>query len=392
MADAARGPTAPFARAEYDARIAETRRRLRAAGLDALLLFAQESLYYLTGFDTSGYVFFQCAVLPADGQPITLLTRRPDRDQAQSTSIIDDVRIWLDAEDADPAGDVRSILQEKGLGGGRVGVELATYGLTGQNHARLQRALEDVCTLVDGSDIVRGQRLIKSPAEIELIRRAAALCDQALEAMIATAAAGIPDSHLAAACMEVLLGAGGDMPPSGPLVNSGSRATFGRSVGGARALAERDQVLVEFAATWRRYNVCVERTIAVGPPSPKLVHMHRTAELALAEMTAAAAPGRPLGEIDDAHRRVFDAAGYREQRFEACGYSLGATFRPSWMDVPPMLYSGNPLAAAPGMVLFLHAIVGDRTEQVAAGVGHSLLITGDGAEILNRVPLELHRR
>ena len=387
-----REPNAPFSRAEFEGRIAEARRRMTARGLDALLLFAQESLFYLTGFDTSGYVFFQCAVLTADNQPITLLTRRPDRDQAHSTSIIDDVRIWLNAEDADPAGMVRDILDEKGLGAGTVGIELNTYGLTGYNHALMQQALAGFCTLTDGSDIVAGMRLIKSPAEIALVRKAAGLADKAMLAMIDVARAGVADSLLASACLHELLTGGGDVPPGGPLVNSGSRSSFGRSVGGPRTISEQDQVLVEFAASYQRYNVCVEQTIAIGRPPAKLRHMYDTALAALTEMTATARPGRPLGLIDDAHRRVFDDAGYRDNRFEACGYSLGATFRPTWMDVPPMLFSGNPLLAAPGMVLFLHAIVGDGDAGIAAGVGHTLLMTDDGAEVLTAAPMELHLR
>ena len=92
-----------FERAEFLSRIERARAALRASDLAALLVFAQESHYYLTGFDTSGFVFFQCAILTADDRPITLLTRRPDLEQARRTSIIEDIRIWYDLEGADPA-------------------------------------------------------------------------------------------------------------------------------------------------------------------------------------------------------------------------------------------------------------------------------------------------
>jgi Xaa-Pro dipeptidase len=105
---------------------------------------------------------------------------------------------------------------------------------------------------------------------------------------------------------------------------------------------------------------------------------------ALAAMTEAARPGRPLGEIDDAHRRVYDAAGYGHARMAACGYSLGATYRPTWMDVPPMLYSGNPTPAAPGMVLFLHAILIDAPKNLAMSLGHTITITETSNEVLSR--------
>ena len=104
-----------FRREEHEERIARARRALIDRDLAALLIFSQESNFYFTGYDTAGYVFFQCCVLSADEQPITLLTRRPDVQQAHETSIIPDVRVWYDAEEANPALDLRAILAEKGL-------------------------------------------------------------------------------------------------------------------------------------------------------------------------------------------------------------------------------------------------------------------------------------
>ena len=176
-----------FERKEFESRIAAARKALAADQLDAVLLFAQESLYYLTGFDTSGFVFFQCAVLTTSDGPITLLTRRPDLEQARRTSIIEDVRLWYDMEGADPSGELSRILAEKGLEGARVGIEMRTFGLTGDKYELVRKRLAGWCELVDASHIVRTLRLVKSPAEIAYVRRAAELADQSLEAMLAAA-------------------------------------------------------------------------------------------------------------------------------------------------------------------------------------------------------------
>ena len=102
-----------FQRDEFDARIASARAALQREKLDAILLFAQESLYYLTGFDTSGFVFFQCALLTAGSGKIVLLTRRPDLEQARRTSIITDVRLWYDGEGADPSKELQAFSKRK---------------------------------------------------------------------------------------------------------------------------------------------------------------------------------------------------------------------------------------------------------------------------------------
>ena len=125
--------------------------RLTEAGLEGLLMFRQESMYYLTGHDTYGFVYFQCLYLGADGK-MTLLTRAPDLRQAQRTSVIEDIRVWMDREDADPALELRDILAGHGCRGKRLGIELESYGLTGRNGRRVAAALEGFCELEDASD------------------------------------------------------------------------------------------------------------------------------------------------------------------------------------------------------------------------------------------------
>ena len=238
---------------------------------------------------------------------------------------------------------------------------------------------------------MRNLRLRKSPAEIELIRRAGELADDAVDAVATRAAPGILDSRLAAAALEAILEGGGDVPPAGPLVNSGARAVYGRGVGGPRGLGERDQVMVELAGTYRRYNCCIERAIVVGEVDDAYLRQFELVRSTLTEMLEAFRPGELLGTVDEIHRARLDAAGFADSRFAACGYSLGATYRPSWMDVPPMIYAGNPLVLEPGMVFFPHVMLGDIETRNAVGLGNTVLVTEDGAESLTRHSLDLIR-
>ncbi|WPZ36613.1 Xaa-Pro peptidase family protein [Thalassobaculum sp. OXR-137] len=383
----ATGPAAssvrPFEDPEYDRRLAAARHDMAARGLDALIVFAQESLYYLFGYDGGGYVFFQCAVLHAEDRPTTLLCRRPDVAQARDISRIDEVRVWLNAEGANPARDLLAILKDEGLEGSRVGIETDSYSLTGFNCRAVYEAAEGVVDLVEASGIVRGLRVVKSPAELNLMRRAAELADAAVTAIARTARPGVLDSTLTAAAMTAMLEGGGDMPPAGPLVNSGSRAVYGRGVGGARGLSDSDLVMVELAGTYRRYNACIERCVVVGAVSDAQASMHALVRDTLEEMLEAFRPGEPLGRIDEIHRARLDAAGYADVRYAACGYSLGATYRPSWMDVPPMIYAGNPLELRPGMVFFPHVMLGDTRTGLAMGLGETVVVTDGAPEVLS---------
>jgi Xaa-Pro dipeptidase len=380
------GVSLPFTREEHLDRQARLRRRLVETGFDAMLVFAQESHFWLTGYDTGGYVFFQCAVVTADDRPIVLLTRRPDLLQARQTSTIEDIRIWWDAEDANPARDLKAILEELGLNGKRVAVELNTHGLTGWNLWRLQKTLDGFCTLDDDDHMIRMMRLVKSPAELVYVRKAAAILDRSLDAVIAASRPGILDSELKAVYLKTTLEAGCDMPPNAPLFNSGPRAVYGRGVSEPRRIEAQDQILVEYPVAYRRYNVKTEWTILFGTPDPRQVRMYDAARSTLDRMTAIARPGTTLGAIFDVHAQGLDDAGFKAHRYGATGYSVGCTFAPTSMDVPPMIYSGNPTPCAPGMTLFYHVMIGDSDTGFAMGVGHTLLVTEGAPEVLTGLP------
>lgn len=118
-----------FTRDDFSARQRRARQEMAKAGLFGLLMFQQESMYYLTGYDTSGYSMFQSLYLGADGT-LALLTRSADQRQARFTSVIDDIRIWTDREGANPAAELRDMVADYGGGGQRIGVEYHAYGLT----------------------------------------------------------------------------------------------------------------------------------------------------------------------------------------------------------------------------------------------------------------------
>lgn len=382
-------PNLPFTRAEHLERQARLRAELRKAGVDAMLVFAQESMFWLTGYDTGGFVFFQCLVVTADDRPFVLLTRRPDLLQARQTSTIEDIRIWWDAEDANPARDLKTILEELKLGGRRVAVELNTHGLTGWNLWRLQQTLEGFCTLENDDHLIRRMRLIKSPAEIVYVRKAAEILDRSLAAVIAASKPGVLDSAVKAAYLTSIMNDGADMPPNAPLFNSGPRAVYGRGVSLPRRLEAQDQFVVEYPVAYRRYNVKTEWTILFGTPDPRQLHMYDACRRTLDRMTEIARAGTTLGEIFDAHASGLDQAGYRAHRYGATGYSVGCTFAPTSMDVPPMIYSGNPTRCEPGMTLFYHVMLGDSDTGFGMGVGHTLLVTEGAPEVLTGLPDQL---
>src|SRR6516225_3173745 len=212
-----------FARSEFAQRLERLQAAMQANRLDAMFLFAQESLYWLTGYDTFGFCFFQCLVVRLDGR-MALLTRSADLRQARQTSLIEDIRVWKDAKDAAPTADLKVLATELGLLGKRIGAEYETQGLTHHNGKRLEAAFEGFAELDDASMLVPALRAVKSPAEIAYVRRAAELSDAADTAAVAHLRGGVDEGEILAAMHDAIFRAGGDYPANEFIIGSGEDA------------------------------------------------------------------------------------------------------------------------------------------------------------------------
>jgi Xaa-Pro dipeptidase len=344
-------------------------------------------MYWLTGYDTFGFCFFQCLALTSDGR-MALLTRSADLRQAQHTSVIEDIRIWKDAADANPALDLKTLCADLGLADRRLGVEFESYGLVAANGRKLEAALDGFASLVDASHLVTRLRAIKSEGEIAYVRRAAELTNAADAAALAHISAGADEGDILAAQHAAIFSGGGDYPGNEFIIGSGPDALLCRYKAGRRRLEPRDQITLEFAGAYRHYHTAIMRTVPVGDPKPTHVAYHRAAREALLACEAELRPGRSAGDVFTAHARVFAEHGLSQHRLNACGYSLGAKFTPSWMDWP-MFYEGNPWPIAPGMVLFAHMILMDSETETAMTLGRTYLVGEHAPEVLTLPSLDL---
>ncbi len=376
-----------FSKKEFASRKTKVLKSMKEQNLDALLMFRQESMYWLTGYDTFGYVFFQTLVIDQKGN-IILLTRLPDLRQAQNTSNIEDIRIWVDKDRSNPTNDLKIILEELKLKGKKIGIEYEAYGLTGRNTLKLNKSLENYCSIEDKSELITKLRVVKSEEEIIYVKKAAELADKALEEVWKHARAGVSESKILAEMNKIIFEGGGDYPANEFIIGSGNNALLCRYQAEKKILSNPDQLSIEWAGTYRHYHSAMFRTIPIGKADPGHYKMHEACVEALKNCENLLKPGNTVGEIFDIHSKTFDDLGYNKARMNACGYSLGSTFSPNWMDWP-MLYTKNPYVIEPGNVFFMHMILMDSEKNLAMNLGETYIVTKDGNERLGKKKLDL---
>ena len=377
-----------FTKQEFDNRKKKVLASMKNQKLAALLMFKQESMYWLTGYDSFGFVFFQSLILKDDGE-IVLLTRAPDLRQSQNTSNIKNIIIWEDKEESNPTDILKKILVDLKLKGKNIGIEYDSYGLTGRNTLKLNSSLKDFGNLDDKSELISHLRVIKSDEEIVYVKKAAKLADDALDAVWKIVKAGVDEGKILAEMQKVIFEGGGDYPANEFVIGSGHNALLCRYQTEKRNLSNPDQLTIEWAGTYKHYHSAMMRTIPIGKADPKHYKMYETCLEALNNCKEKLISRNTVGEVFDAHAKTLDNHGYKESRMNACGYSLGATFSPTWMDVPPMIFNGNPLIIKPGMVFFMHMILMDSNNQLAMNLGETYLVTENGNERLGKQKLDL---
>jgi Xaa-Pro dipeptidase len=323
-----------------------------------------------------------------------LITRLPDLRQALYTSVLEEKDIVIRSDDAGASEVylVPEVLEEYGIDSPakRVGYEADSCTLTHRVGKLLEAAVADLCTLVDHSFLFSQElRVIKSEAELRKIRKAAYLADFSHVRAVKQAKPGAYEGDVWRELVGTVHEGGGDDPAMPNVLVSGNKAVLTRYSTG-RTKIDR-QLTLEHAAVYKRYHCCLMRVMHVGGVTQLARRMFEVNKAQMAAALEVLRPGREIGDVFEAYARVGDEAGFRDGRLDACGYSLGATFAPSWMD-HPLLCRGQDIIARPGMVFFIHMILLDKATDTATAFGQTVEVTETGCVALSKLPPSMTRK
>lgn len=373
-----------FSKQEYRRRLDAVQAGMASRGLDALLLFSPEHIFYLTGYQTFGYFTYLAAVVPARGDP-TLILRYLESFLAKHYAWVRDVERWDDHED--PVDVTVRVLRERELAGRRrIGTEdrVLVYDV----RRKLAQALPEAA-LEDGTALIERVRIRKSAEEIAYMRKASAYSTLGMAAGIRESTPGRTENDVAAAVFSAMTRAGSEYSPHDPIITSGWRAGIPHSTYERRRLEPNDTVLLEITGTYHRYVAPLMRTAVVGAATPKVQEMAKLVLEGLQAAIETIRPGVTAGEVDDACRGIMERAGYYENFRKRTGYSVGFGFPPSWNEGHIIsLRKGERAVLEPGMVY--HVPVAVREYGVSTvGLSETILVTERGREVLTKYPREL---
>lgn len=296
------GRAIPIGVAEREARIESARRLMRAQGINALLIEPGASLVYFTGVEWHRSERLTAAVLPVQGE-IAIVTPFFEAPSVRETLAVPaDIRVW--EEDENPLVHVAAILKDRGIAAGSIAIEetVRYFAVDG-----LMKALPSA-HIVSGASIVRGCRMIKSPAEIALMQRATDVTIAAYRFVIPRVRPGMTPKQVGVMMDEATIALGGS--PEFSLVLMGEAAAYPHGSHQPQVAREGGIVLMDCGCTVQGYQSDVSRTFVLGKPSDRQRQVwdqvHHGQQVAL----AAARVGAAAGSVDDAVRRYYEGVGY----------------------------------------------------------------------------------
>ena len=361
-----------FSEAEFRERLGAVQAAIAANGLDGLLVHTPENIYYLTGYETTGYFEYQVLVVPSVGEP-ALLVRNVERLNVDEYSWFPGAFVWKDGIDY---FELTKALVAAVVPGPRVGIEKHSWFVTAAISESLAEQL-DRHVLIASGRLVESIRLVKSPAELVYVRQAAGLADLAMTTAIEGAHNGARELDLAAAAHAAQIRAGGEYTALPHYVASGYRTELGHAHWSDRRLVTGDLLKLEFLGTKRRYHAGLTRPVFVGSVPTDL---RADADICVGvqdETFTALAPGVGVDHVVRIAHAALRSAGKEAFRIRL-GYSMGIGFPPIAGEGQTADFrEGATLVLEAGMVFHMLSVM-----RVGLVISDTVLITPTGHERL----------
>ena len=376
-----------FPMAEFRSRHDKVRAAMDGLGIELLLVLAPSHINYLIGTPAKGYQEFQVLFFPREPGPLTLLTRLCEVPLLQAESLAEDIRGWGGREPEDPIAALKQVMEEKGWLARRIGLEVPDYYVHPYVHQKLTAVLGD-SLVADATDLIGTVKLVKSAAEIDCVRKAAAILDAAMETCRDSIAEGRTERLVSADVHHTLMASGSDIPSSPMNFLTGPRTAYAHGEPTDRVLQAGDFMHIQFGAHYRRYCCTIGRQLCLGAPSERMREVYRVAREAGDACIGAMRAGVPATVPHEAAKTVIADAGMDRYRLHMTGYAVGAAFPPSWVE-PLVMDSGCPHTLQAGMVIAVEPPLFGLEEGLGVRIIDNVLVTETGCEPLSKTTRDL---
>lgn len=383
-----------FTRADYQERLARTRQRMAAAGIELLISTDPANIHYLTGYDGWSFYVPQCVLVPAGADEPVWVGRGIDRNGARVTTFLADANIdsypdhYVQSPERHPFDYVADVIRARGWDRRALGLEMDSYYLSPAGYEALRQGLPNAA-FKTAEGLVNWVRAIKSDKEIALMRRAGQIMTKVMAVAREVVAPGVRQNDAVAEIYHAQIagvdGIGGDYPSIVPMLPTGKGASTPHLTWTDAPFQAGEATIMELAACHRRYHCPQARTIFLGTPPQTLVDAGKAVVEGIEAALATVRPGVTCEAVEAAWRQTIVRHGLvKESRI---GYSIGLNYPPDWGEHTMSLRPGDKTVLQENMCL--HMIPGIWQDDWGIEISEAFRVTERGPELLADTPREL---
>ncbi|MGI9303682.1 MAG: M24 family metallopeptidase [Gammaproteobacteria bacterium] len=384
----------PFPPEEYADRLHRTRAAMQKRELDVMVIGDPANINWLTGYDAWSFYTPQLLLVPLDDEPIWF-GREMDAGAASFTTYLKPEQLLpfpehlVQKEGVHPTELLGDTMKSRGFGGRVFGYESDVYYFSPRALFSLQSRLPDA-KWIDADLLVNWVRVIKSPAEIEVMQQAGIIANVTMQTVFDRLQPGQRQCDLMAEALAAQIRGtpqfGGDMTALYPLVLAGEAASTAHPMW-TDAPFEHDQtVAFELGGCRKRYNAGLARTAHLGKPPQRLIDTAKAVEEGLEAVLDTLKAGVPCSDVHAAWQRVLERHGLEKK--SRIGYSIGVGYAPDWGEHTLSFRPGETIVAPENAVV--HIILGMWMEGWGMELSETIHVREHDCVCLTDFPRSVH--
>ena len=296
------GDAAPITVEERKARIAKAQKLMQEQRLDAILLEPGSAMLYFTGIRWRRSERLTAVIIPAAGEIAVVTPYFEEPSVRESMAVGDDVRTWHEHES--PFERVSQILADRGLKGGKLGLEKTVRYFVVEG----MKAAAPTFEIVDATPITLGCRMYKSAAELALMKKANEVTLNAYQHVWDTLEAGMTPADINSLMRSAQGALGGKGVWNMALLSEASAYPHGTDQ--PQTLKAGDIVLMDCGCNVHGYQSDISRTLVFGEPTKRQREVWNTVRRGQQIAFETASIGTSAGKVDDAVRTYYESLGY----------------------------------------------------------------------------------
>ena len=384
-----------FSKAEYKDRLKKVQKSMQDKGIELLISQDTANMNYLTGYDAWSFYYAQCVLVHVNAEEPICFVRAQDAGGAYIKTYLQDENIikydekYIHTWPSHPYDYLVEIIKQKKWDKLKIGLEMDSHYFTAYCYEKIKNGLPNA-KLKDSERLVNWVRLIKSNAEIKLMKSAAQISEKGMKTAIESINPGVRQCDAVAEIQKTLFNGttefGGEYSSIATLLPTGKGTSASHLTATQDKFVSGEATIIELSGTYKRYHAPMARTVLLGKPNQKKIDAMKATNEALEAGISVTKPGNTANDVAQKFWSVLDK--YNIKKESRTGYSIGIGYPPDWGEHTLNISKHDKTILQPNVTFHMIAVMQFGDWGVEAS--EAIRVTESGSELFCNMSKELY--